>query len=113
MTKSKKQQITLTDDDVTTRRGLGRRSFILGTLGGTAALAGCVPTQTPYASGLTDRDAGPSADPAGNGRRHVFAGFTDSDSGYFADPAGQGRGRSACTDSDIAFGDPIGSGRRC
>jgi hypothetical protein len=115
MTQSKKPQATLNDDDVTTRRGVGRRSFILGTLGGTAALAGCVPTQTTYATGLTDRDLGAYADPAGNGRGRRFAGVTDSDIGFTADPAGggTGRARNSCTDADLIPGDPVGRGRRC
>ena len=50
-----------------------------------------------YQSGVTDRDSGPNADTAGNGRgtaRMVNqTGYSDGDSGPNGDPAGYGRGR--------------------
>lgn len=99
---------TLTDDDVSTRRGLGRRAFLLGTLGGTTALAGCV-----TATGYTDSDTGRYADPAGAGRG-PRVGITDADTGRYADPVGRGRGGRACTDADVGtWADPAGRGRRC
>lgn len=134
--KAKPPAPSLSDDDIVSTPGLGRRRFLLlGAVGGTAALSGCAPVQ----SGLTDRDTGPGADPVGFGRggtgltdsdlgpgadpvgfgrgtrmRRV-SGLTDSDVGLGADPVGQGRGmRRACTDSDLgAYADPVGRGRRC
>jgi hypothetical protein len=102
--------LTLSEGEIGTRRGMGRRSFLLGAVGSTAALAGC-------AGGLTDADAGQFADPAGMGRGTTGSGITDSDVGVGADPAGRGRGRvvrrvSGITDSDSGFGaDPAGNGR--
>ncbi len=72
-----------------------------------------------YATGVTDSDGGPYADPAGHGRgqrRAVTTGITDSDGGPYADPVGQGRGRqgyvSGVTDSDGGpYADPAGNGR--
>jgi len=130
---AKPKKTTLTDDDIKTTRGVGRRAFLLGAFGGTTALAGCVSTGItdadagPHAdpagmgrggvrrvSGITDRDTGYGADPAGNGRGRRGGGITDTDSGRFADPVGLGRGRRACTDSDLgAYADPVGRGRRC
>ena len=107
---------SLSDDNVTARRGMARRTFLLGTIGGTAAVSGCVavPVAT-TGTGLTDSDSGAWADPVGNGRGRVtVAGITDSDTGAWADPVGRGRGRRACTDSDLgAYADPAGRGRRC
>lgn len=131
----------LSDDQITTTPGLGRRRFLLlGAVGGTAALGGCAPAAQ---SGITDRDNGPGADPVNFGRgpsgltdtdTGIYAdaagygrygrpmrrvsGITDSDIGPGADPIGDGgRGRPnrGCTDSDVgpAFTDPIGRGRRC
>lgn len=57
------KKTTLTEAEVSSRRKIGRRAFILGTFGGTAALAGCVST------GITDADTGRYADPVGRGRR--------------------------------------------
>ncbi|NNC72549.1 MAG: hypothetical protein HKN78_06690 [Sphingomonadaceae bacterium] len=81
-------------------------------------------------SGLTDSDAGASADPAGNGRGGPAAQanngnnqgssgsgpVTDRDTGASADPVNQGRGGSGSvrgiTDSDGgASADPAGRGR--
>ena len=110
---AKSKKATLTDAEITTSRGFGRRAFLLGTFGGTTALAGCVST------GITDADSGAYADPAGAGRggtRIVTyrSGITDSDGGAYADPVGNGRGRRSCTDSDIGgYADPVGRGRRC
>ncbi|MCW1933975.1 hypothetical protein [Pararhodobacter zhoushanensis] len=108
---AKSKKATLTDADIKTSRGIGRRAFLLGTLGGTTALAGCVTT------GITDSDVGAYSDPAGGGRGTGYraSGITDSDRGYGADPAGNGRGRRSCTDSDVGprFTDPVGRGRRC
>ena len=108
------KKTTLTDGDVKTRRGIGRRTFLLGAVGGTTAIAGCVPTTT----GVTDSDLGTFADPVGNGRgtRRVVVrrtGITDSDLGVGSDPVGNGRGRRVCTDSDVINADPVGRGRRC
>jgi hypothetical protein len=98
---------SLSEGEVSSRRGIGRRAFLLGTLGGTTALAGCV-----TATGYTDSDAGRYADPAGAGRGP--SGITDADTGRYADPVGRGRGRRACTDADLgAYSDPVGRGRRC
>ncbi len=108
---AKPKKSTLTDAEIKTGRGIGRRSFLLGTLGGTTALAGCVTT------GITDADAGPYADAAGMGRGGGYraSGITDSDVGPGSDPVGNGRGRRrACTDSDGGpYADRAGQGRRC
>ncbi|MBN8290419.1 hypothetical protein JI664_00425 [Rhodobacter sp. NTK016B] len=109
---AKSKKATLTDSEITTSRGFGRRAFLLGTFGGTAALAGCVETTTIRSSGVTDSDLGAYADPVGGGRGR--SGITDSDVGAYADPVGRGRGRRACTDSDLgSYADPVGGGRRC
>ncbi|PVH29894.1 hypothetical protein [Pararhodobacter oceanensis] len=104
---SKGKKPTLSNDDIKTTRGFGRRAFILGSFGGTAALAGCVST------GVTDSDLGVGSDPVGAGRG-TRTGITDSDGGVYADPAGNGRGRrtTGITDSDLGAGsDPVGNGR--
>lgn len=92
----KSKKTTLTDGDIKSGRGsnMGRRAFILGTVGGTTALAGCVGT------GITDADLGAYADPVGNGR-----GTTTRVVAV----------RRSCTDSDVGplYVDPIGRGRRC
>lgn len=129
--------LTLDEDDIGTKRGMGRRSFLLGAVGSTAALAGCASGITDAdagqfadpagmgrgtaSSGITDSDVGIGADPVGRGRGRMVrrvSGITDSDSGYGADPAGNGRGRvvrRSCTDSDVGplITDPVGRGRRC
>ncbi|MCB1390750.1 MAG: hypothetical protein KDK12_16675 [Rhodobacteraceae bacterium] len=99
---------TLTDADISTNSGFGRRAFLLGTFGGTTVLAGCVTT------GITDADP---SDPVGNGRggsRVVVVqrtGITDADP---SDPVGNGRGRRVCTDADTGYyADPARRGRRC
>ncbi|MCU4651559.1 hypothetical protein N8I71_01870 [Roseibacterium sp. SDUM158016] len=106
----KPKKPTLAESDIKSARGIGRRAFLLGTLGGTTALAACVPT------GVTDADTGAYADPVGAGRGggRPYTGVTDSDGGAYADPAGAGRGRRSCTDSDGGYyADPVGRGRRC
>jgi hypothetical protein len=106
----KTKKSSLTDADIKSGRAIGRRAFLLGTLGGTTALAACVP-----ATGITDADGGAYADPVGAGRggRTGYTGVTDSDGGRYADPVNAGRGRS-CTDSDVGgYADPVGRGRRC
>ncbi len=70
----------------------------------------------PLRTGLTDGDAGAYADPAGGGRGTYRSGFqgsvTDGDSGQWSDPAGHGRGRSGLSDSDGGpYADPAGRGR--
>ena len=109
------------DGEVSRRSVLG----ILGSLaaGGAAAtvLPGCfrVRRGAGYATGVTDADGGPYADPAGAGRgvrRTAYTGITDSDGGPYADPGGYGRGRvgyvSGVTDSDGGpYADPAGNGR--
>jgi hypothetical protein len=107
----KSKPSSMSDTDIKTNRGLGRRTFILGTLGGTTALAGCVTTVTTVTSGITDSDLGVRADPVGNGRGRRTSGITDSDRGGNADPAGNGRGNRSVTDADVgARADPVGRG---
>lgn len=105
------------------RRRPSRRSFlarVLGTgtaYGATALVAGAQAqhrtwsaTEAACATGFTDRDGGPDADPAGNGRGPQ--GVTDNDTGATADPVGQGRGTASVTDNDTgASADPVGQGR--
>ncbi len=108
--------VTLTDEAISSAPAVGRRSMLkhLGTaLTGAAAVAavgstGCVVHTT--TSGITDSDAGPNSDPAGNGRG---GGITDSDAGPNSDPAGGGRGGGGgITDSDSGpNADPAGGGR--
>ena len=105
-----------------------RRSMLvkLGQAAGAVAIVGAIPgcfgrihRGYGYATGVTDSDGGPYADPAGHGRgqrRAVVTGVTDSDGGPYADPPGQGRGRqgyvSGITDSDGGpYADPAGNGR--
>lgn len=137
------EAVSLDDDQIEDRSRsasrLGRRTFLLGAVGGTTALAGCVSTGITDAdtgrfadpvgggrgtrpvrrvSGITDRDVGPGADPVGDGRGgRRRTGITDSDVGPGSDPVGGGRGgrrRRSCTDSDLGrFADPVGRGRRC
>ncbi|HPD92521.1 MAG: hypothetical protein H6900_14925 [Rhodobacter sp.] len=104
---TKKGRKTLTEDAITSRRGMGRRALLLGALGGGAALA--TAGMATRAQALTDSDSGSGADPAGQGRG---TGLTDSDSGSNADQAGNGRGTYAITDQDSgANADPAGRGR--
>ncbi len=106
----KPKKATLAESDIKSGPVVGRRAFLLGTLGGSAALAACVP------SGVTDADTGRYADPVGAGRGgggRPYTGITDRDSGAYADPVNGGRGR-ACTDSDLGtYADRVGQGRRC
>lgn len=126
-----KNDKTLREDDIVTEDGASRREA-LGKLAGLAA-ASAIAAVTPgcyrryygpgygarHATGITDSDGGPYADPAGYGRggaRGMVTGVTDSDAGPYADPPGQGRGRygyaSGITDSDSgAYADPAGNGR--
>tara|TARA_R110002073_G_scaffold184636_1_gene343046 strand:+ start:45 stop:569 length:525 start_codon:yes stop_codon:yes gene_type:complete len=100
-----------------------RRSFLAQvaggavTLGATGIVTGASAqvrtwsaTEAACASGVTDSDGGPDADPVGNGRG---TGVSDSDSGATADPAGQGRGTgTGVSDSDSGeTADPAGQGR--
>ena len=112
---------TLSEEDIHTERGLGRRSALAGigaAVVGTAAVTALGALAPEEAQAQTDRDGGPNADPAGRGR----TGRTDSDGGPNADRAGHGRGRArrrprprrGCTDSDGGrFADAAGRGRRC
>lgn len=89
----KTKKTTLTDSEIKSGRGIGRRAFVLGAIGGTTALAGCVPAST----GITDADLGAYADPVGNGRGGTRVVTV----------------RRSCTDSDLFPADPVGAGRRC
>ena len=91
----KSKKATLTDTDIKGGRSMVRRTFLLGTIGGTTALAGCVAPRAP-------------------------TGVTDADIGAYSDPVGDGRGttrvvavRRSCTDSDLIPSDPVGRGVRC
>ena len=101
----RKARHPLTDDAIETRRGVSRRSLLLGTLGGGAALI----TGT-TALAATDTDSGRNADPAGRG----YTGYSDSDGGSNADDGGHGRRRSrraSVSDSDGGSNaDPAGRG---
>jgi hypothetical protein len=96
------QQITLTDDDISSRRAVSRRS-LLGSLGiglglaaaGIVANAGTARAQKRGPAGCTDRDSGPYEDPPGRGRRcrnMRYTGGTDNDRGPDEDPPGYGIG---------------------
>lgn len=122
---------TLSDADVVTEhKKLGRRSSLvaIGAAAVGAAIVGvpgtaeaCTdrdpndPAGRGRGNGITDRDTGYGADPAGCGRNTGYAprpsGYTDRDPN---DPAGNGRGPRACSDSDGGpYGDPAGNGRHC
>ncbi|MBN8290418.1 hypothetical protein JI664_00420 [Rhodobacter sp. NTK016B] len=99
----KKDRKTLKDDEIITRRGIGRRSLLLGAFGGgalvaTAALAASDSDPSDPAgrgySGMTDNDDGSYADASGRGRGSggYSTGITDSDNGSVYDQPGQGRG---------------------
>lgn len=124
---------SLTDEEIVSERpeessDPSRRAMLtkLAQAAGAVAIVGVMPGcyrvrrgGYGYATGVTDSDGGPYADPAGHGRgqrRVVVTGITDSDGGPYADPAGQGRGRqgyvSGVTDSDGGpYADPAGNGR--
>jgi hypothetical protein len=125
---------TLTDNDISSRRSMTRRSLLgalgmgLGAAAGTVAGAGSVGAQ--YGRGCTDRDSGPNQDPGGYGRGcgGPPSGCTDNDLGSNQDPPGAGVrcrppggpggpdfGRpKACTDSDGGPNqDPPGLGINC
>jgi len=123
------------------RRRIARRSFLARVSGGAlgfgalALVSGCAPPAGNDSSsdngaagdkaagnsgaraGLTDCDAGPNADEAGQGRLGNRTGFSDTDSGANADPAGCGRpprpgAPAPVTDSDRGrLADPAGRGR--
>ena len=105
----------------TVMAGCYRRAVVVGPRAPNAVVVGpqVQYQQQQWASGVTDSDGGPYADPAGNGRgaqRQVCSGITDSDGGPGADPGGCGRGRvgmtSGITDSDGGpYADPAGNGR--
>lgn len=132
-------QLTLTDEDITSDRSMGRRGM-LKSVGG-SILAGTVvsvvgvsakaeePAELATDSdpndaagrgrtGRTDSDSGSNADGAGHGRRgggggggRRGGGVSDSDSGPNADAAG--RGRTGRSDSDSGSNaDRAGHGRR-
>jgi hypothetical protein len=152
--KEKNAAATLAEDDIVSEKGreVGRRDAV-GLLGAAAAVSavalstGCAirrPARVVVVgqrTGITDRDGGPCADPAGGGRgvsgvtdadaggcadpagrgrgavQQVVVqqpvGITDRDGGPCADPAGGGRGVSGTTDSDGGYcSDPAGRGRR-
>jgi len=118
---------TLSEEDIDTERGVGRRSA-MGVIGASvAAAAGVMAFEVPEAEAqCTDSDGGRFADPGGRGRRcRRRTGCSDPDGGRWADPAGRGRRCSrvrrrrrrrsrGCTDSDGGrFADAAGRGRRC
>lgn len=91
-------------------RKLNRRSFLARVAGGAVLAGGSLGTIARAQTGLTDQDPN---DPVGNGRGGG-TGVTDRDTGPGADPAGRGRGLTppasqGVTDSDPS--DPIGRGR--
>src|SRR5262245_66043213 len=93
--KSESEAKSLTDDDISSRRRMTRRS-ILSTLGvglGVAALAvvGHSAKTAAQSPGCTDNDGGRLADPPGLGRSCRPSGCSDNDGGRLADPPGLGR----------------------
>ncbi len=96
----KASQATLSEDDITTERTMGRRST-LATLGAAVAtITGILGLDVGEAEAqCTDSDGGRYADPAGGGRRcrrrrrraRRRRRCSDSDGGRYADPAGRGR----------------------
>lgn len=138
MSDDEKKPATLSEDDIETTEGreLGRRGAIsllgVGAASAVALATGCarrarvVQVTTVQATGITDRDGGPCADPGGNGRG--FTNITDADGGACADPVNRGRGggqrvyvqqpsqvvrvQTGITDNDYgACSDPAGGGR--
>jgi hypothetical protein len=127
--KKDKSLRTLTDDEVETERSLVGRRSSLALLGAALVGAGAVvaPSKAEAqctdrdpgdragrgrGNGVSDRDSGRRADPAGCGRGGPrTSGITDRDPN---DPAGNGRGARRCSDSDGGrYADPVGAGRRC
>lgn len=124
---------SLRDDEIVSERADAPEDDSRRSVLATLAVAGTAATLIPgcfrryygpagaarHATGITDSDGGPYADPAGYGRgtaRGMVTGVTDSDAGPYADPPGQGRGRygysSGITDSDSGpYADPAGNGR--
>lgn len=98
-----------------------RRSFLRTIVGGTA-LSGALSiingahaqgrtwsaNEAACATGITDSDGGPDADPVGNGRG---TGVTDSDSGESADRAGYGQGTGVTDEDSGESADRAGYGR--
>ena len=112
--KSKKNVKTLSDDEIVSDTGMGRRSALrsigAGFLGVAVASAiGMRSSEAQAQSGPSDSDSGPNEDQPGHGR----TGATDRDSGPGADGAGHGVcARRHVTDSDSGQGaDGAGHGR--
>lgn len=101
---------TLDESEITTKRSIGRRTFLgimaAGSVGATLAPtsvaaadadngswtdSGSCPRVRP--AGMTDADGGSNADPAGRG---TATGYTDQDNGNITDVSGRGRGAPYC-----------------
>lgn len=110
--------LSLSDDEISTQRGVNRRGVLRGI--GTGALgATFVGASARMAEAVTDTDNGNITDPGGRGRgycRSFRSGVTDQDNGTWRDPGGNGRGgntqRAGITDRDNgSWTDPGGNGR--
>jgi hypothetical protein len=103
---------TLSEQEIVTSRVVDRRALMRVA----AAAVATVVAAPAVAQGISDRDAGPGADPPGRGRHGTYTGRTDQDP---SDPANGGRGGTApqrrqtgVTDRDAGPGaDPPGGGR--
>jgi hypothetical protein len=106
-------QKTLSEQEIVTSRTCDRRAVIRAAAAAAVATVVAAPAA---AQGISDRDAGPGADPPGRGRHGTYTGRTDQDP---TDPANGGRGGAApqrrqtgVTDRDAGPGaDPPGGGR--
>jgi hypothetical protein len=104
---------TLSEQEIVTRCVWDRRAVMGAAAAAAVATVVAVPAM---AQGISDRDAGPGADPPGRGRHGTYTGRTDQDPN---DPANGGRGGTATprrqtgvTDRDSGPGsDPPGGGR--
>ncbi|MGD1888777.1 MAG: hypothetical protein ACFB01_17000 [Cohaesibacteraceae bacterium] len=99
----------LRDDQIVTKRSVGRRAFLgimtAGSVGAVLTPTSAVASDTDngtwtdsgscprgYGTGFTDSDVGNGADPVGWG----YSGVTDRDNGNISDAGGHGRGAPYC-----------------
>ncbi|MBO6675790.1 MAG: hypothetical protein JJ908_12010 [Rhizobiales bacterium] len=89
----KKPARTLGEDDITTKRHLGRRAF-LGIMA--AGSVGAVLTPTQAAAADVDNGTWTDSGSCPRGGGGAYTNLTDSDNGNITDAAGYGRGAPYC-----------------